>query len=136
MWEVVEKSNISRQEGNYNYLSRLIKKYNISTKHFEDQRGGNRKERPLEEYLVKNQNLTLSGNKLKQKLYKAGLKKPICEECGQDENWRGKKFSMILDHKDGDRYNNLLENLRIVCPNCNATLDTHCGKNRNKYIGS
>jgi len=21
------------------------------------------------------------------------------------------------------------ENLRIVCPNCNATLDTHCGKN-------
>ena len=25
---------------------------------------------------------------------------------------------------------NRIENLRILCPNCNATLDTHCGKNR------
>jgi hypothetical protein len=39
-------------------------------------------------------------------------------------------MSMILDHVDGDRENNLIENLRIVCPNCNATLDTHCGKNK------
>jgi hypothetical protein len=35
-----------------------------------------------------------------------------------------------LDHIDGDRGNNLLNNLRIICPNCNATLPTHCGKNK------
>jgi hypothetical protein len=33
--------------------------------------------------------------------------------------------------------NNNLNNLRIVCPNCNATLDTHCGKNKRKQsLGS
>lgn len=46
----------------------------------------------------------------------------------------GKRMSLILDHIDGDRENNELINLRIVCPNCNATLDTHCGKNTPEKI--
>ena len=132
MWEVVEKAGMSKQEGNYSYISRLIKRFDINKIHFKDQRTGNRSTNPLSSYLVKGKYLTLSGNKLKGKLYKAGLKLPICEECGQDEIWRGKKISLILDHIDGDRENNELTNFRILCPNCNATLDTHCGKNRNK----
>ncbi|HEX5763694.1 MAG TPA: hypothetical protein VFY04_11315 [Solirubrobacterales bacterium] len=40
-------------------------------------------------------------------------------------------MSMILDHINGVRDDHRLENLRMVCPNCAATLDTHCGrKNR------
>ncbi len=38
-------------------------------------------------------------------------------------------MSLILDHVNGVRTDNRLENLRVVCPNCNATLDTHCGRN-------
>ena len=45
--------------------------------------------------------------------------------------WRGKPLGLILDHINGVRDDNRLENLRIVCPNCAATLETHCGrKNR------
>ncbi len=40
--------------------------------------------------------------------------------------------SLVLDHINGVRDDNRLENLRLVCPNCNATLDTHCGRNRRK----
>ena len=40
-------------------------------------------------------------------------------------------MGLILDHVNGVRDDHRLHNLRIVCPNCAATLDTHCGrKNR------
>ena len=65
---------------------------------------------------------------LKQRLYAEGLKRPECELCGQGDLWNGRRMSLILDHRNGVHDDNRLENLRIVCPNCNATLDTHCGK--------
>lgn len=37
-------------------------------------------------------------------------------------------MSLILDHVNGVSDDNRLENLRIVCPDCAATLDTHCGR--------
>jgi len=83
---------------------------------------------PLNEILVENSSYT-NRTKLKKRLYDSGLKKPICELCGQDEWWYGKKMSLILDHINGINNNNRLENLRIVCPNCNATLPTHCRGN-------
>lgn len=133
MWDVVEKAGMSKQQGNYSYLWRAINRLGISISHFEDQRKGQGcKRKGLEEFFIKGKYLTISGNLFKRKLYKAGLKKPICEKCGQGEIWNGEKISLILDHKDGDRENNLLENLQIVCPNCNATLNTHCGRNRKK----
>ena len=42
-----------------------------------------------------------------------------------------RRIGLILDHVNGIRDDHRLENLRIVCPNCAAALDTHCGrKNR------
>ena len=38
-------------------------------------------------------------------------------------------MSLVLDHINGVSNDHRLENLRIVCPNCAATLDTHCGRN-------
>jgi hypothetical protein len=134
IWDVVVLCGVKKQEGNYTYISRLIKKYKLDTSHFINQMGGNKKEKELKEYLVKDRFLTINGNRLKEKLYKEGLKKRECEFCKQGEIWNGKKISLILDHIDGDRKNNLIENLQILCPNCNATLDTHCGKNAKKKL--
>jgi 5-methylcytosine-specific restriction endonuclease McrA len=49
--------------------------------------------------------------------------------CSQDEYWMGKKISLILDHINGINDDNRIDNLRILCPNCNSTLDTNGGKN-------
>lgn len=86
--------------------------------------------RPLEEILVTNS--PVRGTKLKNRIYAAGLKDRACEMCGQGELWRGHHMALILDHINGVRDDNRLENLRIVCPHCNATLETHCGRNSRK----
>jgi hypothetical protein len=88
---------------------------------------GRRPARPLSEILVEGS--TYSRGLLKRRLYETGLKERRCELCGQDEEWNGRKMSLILDHVNGVNTDNRLVNLRIVCPNCAATLDTHCGRN-------
>jgi hypothetical protein len=82
--------------------------------------------RPLSDVLVRHS--TYSRGSLKTRLYREGLKQPICELCGQGEIWRGRRMSLILDHINGVADDHRLENLQIVCPNCAATLETHCGK--------
>ena len=91
-------------------------------------RRGTRRAKPLEEVLVENS--SYSRQALKQRLYAEGLKDPTCEMCGQGETWNGMEISLILDHINGVRNDNRLENLRIVCPNCAAGLETHCGRGR------
>lgn len=130
--EVIIKLGLRAAGGNYKTLDKYIKEYNIDISHFQQPKDRCKKAQisitiPLEQVLIEHS--TYNRNSLKKRLYKLGLKKPICEFCTQDENWRGKKISLILDHINGVYDDNRLENLRILCPNCNATLDTHCAKN-------
>ena len=54
-----------------------------------------------------------------------------CAICGGDI-WHGKPMPLILDHINGDPEDHRLENLRLVCGNCNMQLPTFAGKNRGK----
>lgn len=119
--------------GGWRVLKKYAELWDISTDHFDLARctEGNlaKSARPLGEVLVENS--TYSRQHVKRRLFKEGLKEPVCEMCGQGEIWHGRAMGMILDHINGVRDDHRLENLRIVCPNCAATLDTHCGrKNR------
>lgn len=134
--DVCDKLNKTKGGATYKILKRIIKQYNIDITHFNPfNRDSDRVKYgigyPIEYWLKKGTNI--SSDKLKKKLYKEGLKEKICEKCGQDEYWNGEYMALILDHINGINNDNRLENLRIVCPNCNSTLETHCrGYKKNK----
>lgn len=66
----------------------------------------------------------VQSNKLKNKLIKEGLKEDKCEMCGISM-WLGVKIVLELHHKNGDHYDNDLDNLQILCPNCHAIQESH-----------
>ena len=54
-----------------------------------------------------------------------------CMICGINaDDWNGKPITLIVDHIDGKSNNNKLDNLRIVCPNCDCQLPTYKAKNK------
>lgn len=121
--------------GNYDKFDKCVRLWNVDISHFKTHKDFTPKNKiiPLEECLVEHS--TYSRKDMKRRLYTCELKERRCELCGQDENWNGRKMSLILDHINGVWNDNRIENLRIVCPNCNATLDTHAGKNhKNRKI--
>ena len=64
---------------------------------------------------------------LRQKLIQDGLKKELCELCGYSE-WMGKKIPLELHHVDGNRFNNALNNLQVLCPTCHSLTPNHSRK--------
>jgi DNA-binding CsgD family transcriptional regulator len=79
---------------------------------------------PLDELLVGRR----SRGHLKKRLIKLGLKRDECERCGIVE-WRERPLSMALHHVNGDRLDNRLENLRLLCPNCHSQTGNFAGRN-------
>jgi Zn finger protein HypA/HybF involved in hydrogenase expression len=71
----------------------------------------------------------MTSSSLKKRLFEEGIKKEVCEICGVNNIWEGRILSLHLDHIDGDKYNNKLCNIRILCPNCHSQTDTFAGRN-------
>jgi hypothetical protein len=69
---------------------------------------------------------------LNYRLIKEGLKERRCEKCGRT-HWFDEPIVLELHHIDGDRTNNSLENLQLLCPNCHAHTDNFKSKKMRHY---
>ncbi len=123
--------------GNYAQLQKFVQRYDIPTDHFRGQgwsKGLCIARRPrldLESILVRNS--TYQSSKLKKRLFSAGLKNQRCELCGWAKRASDGRIPLELDHINGQRNDNRLQNLRILCPNCHSLQDTHRGLNIRRH---
>ena len=68
------------------------------------------------------------GRDIKKRLIRLG-RAYVCS-CGQLPEWMGKPLTLQVDHIDGDSYNNVMSNLRFLCPHCHTQTDTYGRKKR------
>lgn len=72
----------------------------------------------LEKYFVEDSER--ENNQTKKKILKYNLLDYKCVGCENLGLWRNKEISLHIDHINGKRKDNRLENLRFLCPNCHS----------------
>lgn len=82
---------------------------------------------PLERILVTGS--SYSRYSLKRRLIAEGLLVEACSICSMPPEWQGRPLVLVLDHINGVNDDNRIENLRLLCPNCNSQTDTFAGRN-------
>ena len=126
---VLKKIGIRPTGGNYDVAKRRIERLGVDASHFtgcghlKGKTHGWAKKTPLNDILIENFLGGVSTHKLKKRLIREGLLKDACYVCGIKE-WNGKKLSLELEHKNGNRHDNRIDNLEILCPNCHSLTKT------------
>ena len=105
-----------------NSLKRMIEKYNFDISHFKGQ-GWNKDNFDYSRF--KNNNAIKSSTALLAITQLRGWK---CEQCNLKE-WNGQQIPLEIHHLDGNKLNNDLNNLQLLCPNCHALTENWRGKN-------
>lgn len=137
--QVLIKIGLIEAGGNYDQVKKYTRELKLDVTHFTGKtwnkglRGRYLPLIALSEILVKGS--TFQSYKLKKRLFVEGLKKKECEECGWAKIAEGGYLPLELDHINGDRHDNRLINLRVLCPNCHSLKPTHRGRNRGRRDG-
>lgn len=129
------KLGVAPYGGNYATFKRAVKEFDINTSHFTG-KGSNKGVRPnnykkTEDYLCKGGPVIIS-DKLRRRLLRDGFFEHRCSICSNTQ-WSGNPIPLELHHGNGDRGDNRIENLSVVCPNCHAGTRTYRGKNKKKW---
>jgi hypothetical protein len=139
--EVLRTSGLNNKGGNHKTLRARLEHDNIVFSHRPLGRGSNKNRRrggspPFALELVLTEKSGYNTNRLKKRLIRLGILRQTCAECGQGAEWNGKPLVLVLDHINGNNTDHRLQNLRLLCPNCNSQTPTFCGKNVRQAFGS
>ena len=128
--EVMKKLGCASGRMHYILNERIILENIDLTKFIENKRKSIKIPRPaltpLKEILI--ENCEYKSSTLKKRLIKEGLLTEKCYKCGLGSEWQSEPLVLQLDHINGIRTDNRIENLRILCPNCHTQTPTYGSK--------
>lgn len=136
--QVLHILGLKEAGGNYVQIKKFINFYKINSMHFKGKawnKGLTGIGKPLlsiDKILIKNS--TFQSFKLKKRLFSDKIKEQKCEICGWAQKSLDGRLPLELDHINGDKGDNRLNNLRILCPNCHSLQITHRGRNIKKPL--
>ena len=114
--------------GTQTSLKQAVKERNLDTSHFLGQ-GWNKENYDFS--LFEKNSTKKNGKTTRIPLIK--LRGHKCECCGV-ETWLDKPINLEVHHKNGDRSDNSLENLELLCPNCHSYTETFCNKSKCEIV--
>jgi hypothetical protein len=112
--QLLIKLDLRPAGGNFANMKRLLQKLNIKTDHWKGQAWN--KGQQLKDWSKYKQTKHFRKHLLKERDFK-------CESCNR-KTWNKKQIPLEIHHVDGDRTNNKLDNLKVLCCNCHATTET------------
>ncbi len=107
-------------------LNSYLKKFGLT---YEGNIGGKGKTSPFKKHVSEFlcEGSTISSHKLKLKLLRDKIKERKCESC-KGKKWLGETIPLELHHINGNRFDNRISNLQLLCPNCHALTDNYSGR--------
>lgn len=117
---LLDKLKLRKAGGNFGNIKRILQRLNVNTEHWTGQSWN-------KDAKLKDWNQYTRGSNLKPHLIKERGHK--CEHCNLEE-WMGQMIPIELDHIDGNRTNNNIENLRLLCANCHSLTPTFRNRKR------
>lgn len=131
---IVNNKKFPKRQKKQRYCSNCKTKIKKKNKYCDDCRTNKRiicaktiskfNKKPIETYLVNGRNCASSF--LRKRLFNEKYFTRKCYVCGLSR-WLGNMIPLELHHIDGNRLNNLLSNLTILCSNCHSQTHNDIG---------